>query len=146
MKNLYAAISGTVFGIGLAISGMTNPAKVLGFLDITGQWDPTLAFVMGGALAVSAIGTVFAKRRGIALIGTPIQLPTRRDIDTSLIAGAALFGLGWGMVGLCPGPAVAALFRADTSIFIFMLAMLGGIVVQRLMFADTNSSLPLPSA
>src|SRR3954447_1467416 len=100
---------GLIFGAGLLISGMTQPEKVLGFLDIFGAWDATLAFVMAGAVAVSSIGFALARRRGAPLFASGYLLPTRRDIDAPLVAGAVLFGVGWGLVGICPGPALVNL-------------------------------------
>jgi hypothetical protein len=96
--------TGLLFGLGLIVSQMVNPAKVLGFLDIFGHWDPSLAFVMGGAVAVSALGSVIAKRRGVPVLAARLEIPSRRDLDRRLIGGAAVFGIGWGLVGLCPGP------------------------------------------
>ena len=106
---LSAFASGLLFGLGLIVSRMVDPAKVLGFLDIVGNWDPSLAFVMGGAVAVSALGYRLAKRRGRPVLAPRLEIPTRRDLDPRLIGGAALFGIGWGLVGLCPGPALTAL-------------------------------------
>src|SRR4051812_15274264 len=103
---LSAFASGLLFGLGLIVSQMVNPAKVVGFLDIFGNWDPSLALVMGGAVAVSALGTLIAKRRGVPVLAPRLEIPTRRDLDLRLIGGAALFGSGWGLVGLCPGPAL----------------------------------------
>jgi len=132
MKLGVAALCGIVFGAGLAISGMTNPAKVLAFLDIAGRWDPTLAFVMGGALLVSAGGYQIARRRESSWLGEAIAIPTRRDIDAPLLGGAVLFGAGWGLVGLCPGPALANLFRGSPEVAIFVGAMVLGVVGYRL--------------
>ena len=101
--------SGLLFGLGLVVSQMVNPAKVLAFLDVFGAWDPSLAFVMGAAVAVSALGYFVATRRGTPLFGARLEIPTRRDLEPRLLSGAALFGIGWGLVGLCPGPALAAL-------------------------------------
>jgi uncharacterized membrane protein YedE/YeeE len=139
MQSLVAALCGTVFGVGLALSGMTNPAKVLAFLDWFGSFDPTLAVVMGGALAVSAPGFALARRRTRPLWSLRFALPTRRDVDVDLIAGAVLFGIGWGLVGLCPGPALADLVRGSNEIFLFVGAMLAGILVHRA-FAGWRSS------
>jgi uncharacterized membrane protein YedE/YeeE len=104
-----ALLVGVLFGLGLAISGMTNPAKVIGFLDVAGAWDATLAFVMGGGLLVNAIAYRLTVRREAPLFAAAFQLPARRDIDAPLLAGSALFGVGWGLGGLCPGPALASL-------------------------------------
>jgi uncharacterized membrane protein YedE/YeeE len=115
--------SGLVFGLGLVISGMTQPSKVLGFLDVFGNWDPTLAIVMACALLVTAPGFALLRRRGTSILGVALDWPTRRMIDRSLIGGAALFGIGWGLVGLCPGPALANLAGLSPKIFGFVVAM-----------------------
>jgi uncharacterized protein len=117
---------GLVFGLGLLISGMTEPSKVLGFLDIFGAWDATLAFVMAGAVAVSAIGFALARRRSAPLLATSFAWPTRRDIDAPLVAGSALFGIGWGLAGICPGPALVDLAGLGAPILVFVAAMLVG--------------------
>jgi len=114
---------GLVFGIGLLISGMTDPLKVLGFLDVFGAWDATLAVVMAGAVAVTSIGFSFAKNRGHPLIGELNRWPTRADIDPPLLIGGAVFGLGWGLVGLCPGPALVNLVGFGQPILAFVVAM-----------------------
>jgi uncharacterized protein len=124
MKTTLAAFaSGLVFGVGLVISGMTDPLRVLGFLDVFGQWDPTLAFVMGGALLVTLPGYALLRRNETALLGAPREWPTATAIDGALISGAALFGLGWGLVGLCPGPALVNLASLSPKIFGFVVAM-----------------------
>ncbi len=131
MSGGLALLWGLVFGAGLAISGMTDPAKVLGFLDAAGAWDPTLAVVMGSALAVSSAGVAIAKRRGRAWLGGAIAFPTRRDLDAPLVGGAVLFGIGWGLVGLCPGPALANLWRGSLPVGVFVVAMLAGSLATR---------------
>jgi uncharacterized membrane protein YedE/YeeE len=131
VKIAAALFWGTLFGAGLEISGMTNPAKVLAFLDVFGHWDATLAFVMGAALAVSAAGYQLARRRDRAWLGSPLEIPTRRDLDGRLLGGAALFGVGWGLVGLCPGPALANLARGSGEIALFVAAMLAGVGLHR---------------
>jgi uncharacterized membrane protein YedE/YeeE len=126
MKMLLGAlISGLIFGTGLVISGMTQPTKVLGFLDVFGAWDPTLAFVMGGALAVSLPGFYFARGRTRPLFAAHFRWPTKSEIDAPLIGGAMLFGLGWGLVGLCPGPAIVnlATFLPQVALFIVMMGI-----------------------
>ncbi len=128
---LSALLCGLLFGAGLAVSGMMNPEKVLGFLDVAGAWDPTLAFVMGGALAVTIPGFVLLKKRAGPVFSPEFSFPTRRDIDPKLVIGAAIFGVGWGIVGFCPGPAVAALGSGMMEIVIFFAAMLGGMVIYR---------------
>jgi uncharacterized membrane protein YedE/YeeE len=137
MQAMIALLCGVVFGVGLAISGMTNPAKVMGFLDVAGDWDPTLAFVMGGALAVSSVGFAIARRSVRPWLAATFALPARNDLDAQLIGGAALFGIGWGLVGLCPGPALANLARGSPQIHVFVGAMLVGVLVHR--FATAGS-------
>ena len=146
MKTVSALLCGIVFGAGLAISGMTNPAKVLAFLDVFGAWDPTLAFVMGGALVVSTIGYLLARRRDQAWLGDVIAIPTRRDLDPALVSGAALFGLGWGLVGLCPGPALAGLSRGSGAVMLFVGSMLVGVVGYRLLKRGPSSVAPQAQA
>ena len=125
-----AAMAGALFGAGLLLSGMTRPAKVIGFLDVTRGWDPSLAFVMGGAVAVYAAAyRLIVRRLRQPWLDGAFHLPTRRDVDGKLIAGAALFGIGWGLVGLCPGPAVTALFGGNGSGRVFVVAMLAGIAL-----------------
>ena len=130
-----AFAAGLLFGLGLIVSGMANPAKVLAFLDVTGRWDPSLAFVMAGAVAVSAVGYRVVRRRGRPVLATRLDLPTRRNIDLRLIAGAAVFGLGWGLVGLCPGPALTLLTVLPAQATTFVAAMAVGMLVFRLVSA-----------
>lgn len=126
-KHLVSAfIVGLLFGIGLIISGLANPVKVLAFLDLAGAWDPSLALVMGGAVAVGSIAFFFAGDRSHSLIGEPMRLPTRRDIDKRLVFGSLGFGIGWGLVGLCPGPALVAFGTANIKAVVFVFAMLAG--------------------
>lgn len=131
-----AFASGLIFGLGLIVSQMVNPAKVLGFLDIAGRWDPSLALVMGGAVVVSALGYLIAKRRGVPVLAPRLEIPSRRDLDPRLIAGAALFGIGWGLAGLCPGPALVALTFGPREIFVFVAAMVLGMAIFRLVPED----------
>lgn len=126
MKNLSALIAGLVFGLGLVISGMADPAKVQNFLDVFGTWDPSLAFVMGGAIAVTLPGFRLVAQRGRPLFDERFRLPTRSDLDAPLLGGAALFGIGWGLGGFCPGPALTALPLAAPGTLIFVPAMLIG--------------------
>ena len=128
---LSAFVSGLLFGLGLIVSQMVDPAKVLGFLDVFGDWDPSLAFVMGGAVVVSALGYRVAKRRGMPVLAPRLEIPTRRDLDPRLIGGAALFGIGWGLVGLCPGPALTALTFGPWQVFVFVGAMIAGMALFR---------------
>jgi uncharacterized membrane protein YedE/YeeE len=123
---------GLLFGLGLLVSGMANPAKVLAFLDVTGRWDPSRAFVMAGAVAVSAAGTLIARRRGRPLLAPRLEIPTRRDLDPRLLAGAAVFGVGWGLIGLCPGPALTLLTVAPAPAATFVAAMVIGMLLFRL--------------
>jgi uncharacterized membrane protein YedE/YeeE len=128
MKQFLALLFGCIFGGGLQVSGMTNPAKVLAFLDVMGSWDPTLAFVMGAALVVSATGFLLVRAREESWLGESFAIPTSTDLDASLLAGAALFGIGWGLVGLCPGPALANLYRGSFESTVFVVAMIAGVV------------------
>jgi len=121
---------GLIFGFGLLISGMTDPVKVLGFLDILGPWDPTLAFVMVGALAVSSAGFAFARHRGAPVLASQCLWPERRSIDASLVIGSVLFGIGWGLVGLCPGPAIENLATLSPPVVLFVATMLLGMMLQ----------------
>lgn len=123
--------AGAIFGLGLVISGMANPAKVLGFLDIAGNWDPTLAFVMGGAILVAFPVFQLAKRREKPLLAEKWSLPDRSDIDMRLLAGAALFGIGWGIAGFCPGPALAAIGIVPLEALIFVASMVAGALAYR---------------
>ena len=127
---LGALLSGVIFGLGLAVSGMMNPAKVIGFLDVAGSWDPTLAFVMGGALLVTIPAFRLILGRERPLFDKSFSLPSKTSLDGRLISGAALFGVGWGMVGFCPGPAVAALATGLTPVLVFVAAMVAGMVLQ----------------
>ncbi len=127
--------SGLLFGIGMVISGMTDPAKVIGFLDITGQWDISLAFVMGGALAVFIPGyLLLIKPRSVSVYGGKIETPAKQSVDKKLISGAAIFGVGWGMLGICPGPAVTSLSSGNIQVFIFIAAMMVGSVAAKRFF------------
>jgi uncharacterized membrane protein YedE/YeeE len=121
-------VFGLIFGVGLIVSGMTNPAKILNFLDLTGTWDPSLAFVMVGAIAVTAPGYWFVHRRAAPLLEPVFSDPPRTPIDARLITGAAIFGVGWGLGGLCPGPAITSLALAAPGILVFVPAMLAGVV------------------
>ena len=126
IKMFIAAISGIIFGIGLIIAGMTDPSKVIAFLDLAGAWDPSLALVMGGAIAVAFIPFSIAKNRTTCFIGTPIQLPTKITIDRRLVIGSLLFGVGWGIAGICPGPAIVLIGTGMSQGIIFGLAMIAG--------------------
>ena len=126
MKTFIAIASGLLFGLGLIAGGMTDPAKVQGFLDLFGHWDPSLAFVMGGAILVGIVGFAMARRRKLSWSGEPIDLPQSRIVDARLLAGGALFGVGWGLGGLCPGPAITALGAGFMPAAWFVVAMLIG--------------------
>ncbi len=119
-------LAGLVFGLGLIVSGMANPAKVLGFLDLAGAWDPSLAFVMAGAIAVAAFAFALAKQRTVSFLGAALKLPGSRDIDRRLVIGSLLFGIGWGVAGFCPGPGLVALGMGETQALVFVAAMLAG--------------------
>ncbi|WP_342150334.1 YeeE/YedE family protein [Methylorubrum sp. SB2] len=136
IARLTAALAmGVVFGLGLSLSGMLDPARVQGFLDVTGAWDPTLMFVLGGAVSVALAGFALARRLPRPALDARFDLPTNRRIDAPLLGGAALFGIGWGLSGLCPGPAVAALATGAPPIFVFVPAMLVGMAAFRLVQA-----------
>ena len=141
---LIALLAGLVFGTGLTVSRMADPAKVLAFLDVAAiarnAWDPSLALVMAAALAVSAPAFLLARKRGRAVIG-PLRLPSRRDLDGRLIAGATVFGIGWGLVGFCPGPAMAALGFGASKALIFFAAMLGGMALYEFVAAPATAEL-----
>jgi uncharacterized membrane protein YedE/YeeE len=132
MTAVVALVAGLLFGIGLALSGMLNPVRVLGFLDVAGAWDPSLAFVLGGAVTVSAIGTALARRMKTPALAQLFDMPTNRRIDTNLVLGSALFGVGWGLAGFCPGPAVAALSLLMPKALVFVGAMLAGMWLYRI--------------
>jgi len=123
---------GLLFGLGLIVSGMTDPGKVLGFLDLAGNWDPSLLFVMGGAVLVAGIGFRLARRRGQTPFGAPIKLPAATTIDRRLVLGSVVFGAGWGLAGFCPGPALASLGTGRVEPLLFCLAMVAGMGVFEL--------------
>lgn len=141
MRLVASYISGLIFGIGISISGMANPAKVLNFFDVAGTWDPSLIFVMGGALFVTFIGYRFALRRPSPTLEDTFKLPTRSDIDLPLIGGSAIFGIGWGITGFCPGGVLPALGTGRSEVFIFTGALLAGIFVAKaLLRMSTNTT------
>lgn len=129
MRLVLAALSGALFGMGLLVAGMTDPAKVRGWLDVFGEWDPTLGFVLTGAIIPMVIAWRVAARRKVSLTGTPLPAPPSQKIDGALIAGAALFGLGWGFAGLCPGPSMAVLGFGGTPYLVFFAAMVLGMAL-----------------
>lgn len=129
MKVIFAGFAGLVFGFGLILSGMTNPDNIQNFLDILGNWDPALLFVMVGAIFVSIFAFLWVKPRPTSLLGEPIQLPTNTVVDAKLMIGAALFGIGWGLIGFCPGPAIVALTIQPQEAGLFVVAMVGGMLL-----------------
>lgn len=133
MKLIFAGLTGLVFGVGIALSGMMNPAKVLNFFDVAGSWDPSLALVMGGALVVTGIGYRLAWRRAQPLFGGKFQVPTNTQIDRRLIGGSALFGIGWGIAGFCPGAAIPALGTGRWEVALFIGAVAIGFVLRRVL-------------
>ncbi|MCA0937534.1 YeeE/YedE family protein [Vibrio alginolyticus] len=135
-----ALVSGILFGMGMAVSGMIDPAKVIGFLDVAGSWDPSLAFVMGGALAVFLPSYfLIIKPRKQSVSGAEMCTPTNTKIDSRLLSGAAIFGLGWGLAGICPGPAVASLSYGNISIVLFFVAMLAGSLLTKVVISSRET-------
>ena len=132
MTAMVALAAGLLFGAGLALSGMLDPVRVLGFLDVAGTWDPSLAFVLGGAVTVSAVGTVLARRMKTPVLAGSFDIPTGLRIDARLVLGSALFGIGWGLAGFCPGPAIAALSLLMPKALAFVAAMLAGMWLYRI--------------
>ena len=135
MPAFFAFIAGLLFGLGLIVAGMANPAKILGFLDITGKWDPSLALVMVGAIAVGQVAFTLARRRTLSALGLPMQLPAAQAIDLPLVGGSLAFGIGWGLAGFCPGPALVALGAGYAKAVVFVVAMLLGMGVFELLSA-----------
>ena len=121
-------LAGLVFGLGLIVSGMANPAKVIGFLDLTGNWDPSLALVMAGAIGISFFAFLVAQKRSRSLIGADMKLPGGRQIDRRLVVGGLLFGIGWGIAGFCPGPGLVALGMGEVKALVFVASMLTGMI------------------
>ncbi|HDS1746560.1 MULTISPECIES: DUF6691 family protein [Pseudomonas] len=126
MSKLTAFFAGLIFGLGLLLAGMANPAKVLAFLDVAGAWDPSLALVMAGAIAVAAAPLNWARKHKRSLLGAPMQIPVKRELDARLIGGSLVFGVGWGIAGICPGPAVAISLTGHWQVLVFVVAMLAG--------------------
>ena len=131
MNALTALASGLLFGIGLILSGMSDPGKVIGFLDVAGNWDPSLAFVMGGAILVGFFAFRFAGKRARTFLGGALHLPSRSDIDNRLVGGSVLFGIGWGLAGFCPGPALVSFSSGVDKAAVFVVAMLGGMLLYK---------------
>lgn len=141
MTAIAALLSGLIFGFGLILSGMANPAKVLGFLDLAGSWDPSLAFVMGGAIGVGVVAFALAKKRDRSLLGDKMNMPTSTAIDKRLVVGGMLFGIGWGLAGICPGPALVLVGAGQTKGIVFVVAMLIGMVVFEVFQRQQTNSL-----
>lgn len=129
MRLLFSALSGALFGLGLMVSGMTDTTKVQGWLDLFGDWDPTLAFVLGSAVLPMTLAWAYVLRRGSSLLGSPVPIPSRSDVDPPLVIGSVIFGAGWALAGLCPGPAVASLSYGGPSGMVFFVAMLAGMAL-----------------
>jgi uncharacterized membrane protein YedE/YeeE len=146
MNAVSAFVVGLLFGTGLIISGMTDPSKIIGFLDVAGAWDPSLAFVMGGAVLVGLIAFRFARRRTVSLLGGAMHLPNARQIDRPLILGSLAFGVGWGLAGYCPGPAVVAFGSGQDKAVVFLVAMIAGMALyeaaDRLFHARRRRRIP----
>lgn len=141
MQIFIALMVGLLFGIGLIVSGMTDPAKVIGFLDLAGSWDPSLAFVMGGAILVGVFAFGVARKRERSLLGEPMRIPTATKIDRRLVLGSLAFGAGWGLAGYCPGPALASLVSGGVKPLIFTLAMLAGMALFEILERVSNARL-----
>lgn len=133
MYTLSAFVVGLLFGMGLILSGMANPEKVLGFLDLAGAWDPSLALVMAGAIAVGSLAFGLARSRTRSLLGAEMKLPTARDVDRRLVLGSIVFGVGWGIAGFCPGPALTASGMGESKAILFVLAMLAGMATYEVL-------------
>jgi uncharacterized membrane protein YedE/YeeE len=144
MKLLMALLAGLLFGLGLILSGMTDPAKVLGFLDLAGNWDPSLSFVMGGALLVGSLVFPFATKRPKSILGDALRLPTATRIDRRLVLGGLTFGVGWGLAGYCPGPALASLAQGGTKPLLLFIAMLAGMALFELLESIKSKSANKP--
>jgi uncharacterized membrane protein YedE/YeeE len=137
MRHILTYLIGVLFGLGISLSGMANPAKVINFFDVAGTWDPSLAFVMGGAVIVAFIGYRIVLGRERPVFEPAFDIPTRRDLDARLIGGSAVFGIGWGIAGFCPGGALPALGTLDTRVFLFVAALLAGIFAARFLMRLT---------
>ena len=130
MRILFALLSGVIFGMGLILAGMTNPAKVIAFLDIAGAWDPSLALVMGGAMGVASLAFVLARTRRTSWLGEPMQIPQSTRLEPRLVIGSLMFGAGWGIGGLCPGPAIVSLVGGPAGVGLFVASMLGAMALH----------------
>ncbi len=139
-RTAVSLVAGVLFGVGLAYSGLMNPERVRGFLDVTGDWDPTLAFVLAAAVAVAAIGVIMMKAMSKPLLDDEFYLPAdNARVDSQLIAGSAIFGIGWALSGLCPGPAIASIGRDVSTVYVFVLAMIAGILIHAGQAAQSDS-------
>ena len=143
LQRLVEFLIGLVFGLGLILAGMTDPGKVIGFLDLAGAWDPSLAFVMGGAIAIGFVGFAVARRRTTAFLGGVMHLPASTDIDRRLIVGSLVFGVGWGLAGFCPGPAVVAAGAGHWQAALFTAAMLAGMGLHEVTLQPARRRLPV---
>jgi len=140
MNRFSEFVVGLLFGWGLLISGMTDPGKVIGFLDLAGAWDPSLAFVMGGGVLVGLVGFTLAKKRTSSFLGSAMHLPTSRDIDRRLVLGSLTFGAGWGLAGFCPGPGIVAMGAGESKAALFVVAMIGGMLLFELLDRRAKAS------
>ena len=140
MHTLGAFVAGLIFGIGLIVSGMTDPSKVIGFLDLAGRWDPSLAFVMVGAIVVGMAGYAMARKRTVSFLGGAMHLPAARQIDLRLVLGSLAFGTGWGLAGFCPGPAIVSLGAGQDKAVVFVIAMLAGMALYEIAEKYFNTS------
>lgn len=140
MRFIFASISGLIFGFGLALGGMLNPSKVQGFLNIFGVWDPSLAFVMGGGIIVNAIGYYFVLKRDKPLFAEKFAIPTNKNIDKNLLIGSAVFGIGWGLAGLCPGPVISNVLLQPQDALIFLIIMIFGLFLGRRVKIDNTDT------
>lgn len=138
--SLAAFLSGLIFGLGLLLSGMANPEKVLGFLDIAGLWDPSLAFVMGGAILVGLVAFAIARKRTLSFLGFDMKLPSGTDIDKRLVTGSLIFGIGWGIAGFCPGPGLVALGAGEIKAAVFVAAMVSGMGIYELIERNRSAA------
>ena len=139
MSLIFSLLAGVIFGAGLTVSDMVNPARVSNFLDFAGNWDPTLIFVMAGGLAVTTLGYKFIFRRNSPMVDEQFHLPTQRQIDLPLVGGAALFGVGWGLAGICPGPALTDLVTLEPKVLVFIAAMLVGMIAASALRARVDA-------
>ena len=140
MRFIFASISGLIFGFGLALGGMLNPSKVQGFLNIFGVWDPSLAFVMGGGIIVNAIGYYFVLKRDKPLFAEKFAIPTNKNIDKNLLIGSAVFGIGWGLAGLCPGPVISNVLLQPQDALTFLIIMIFGLFLGRRVKIDNTDT------